>query len=158
QGFKSGGFNGRANNPGEEQPYDPETVVSYEIGAKSQWMDGRLLANLALFYNDYQDFQARVSDCVPNPADPSLPCLISLTVLNAGELETSGVELELLARPVDALTLEAQVGYLNAEYGEFNDARFTSFGGSRAFQEPAFSPEWTLRLAGAYDVQLGDNG
>ncbi|MDO1557927.1 TonB-dependent receptor [Brevundimonas sp. 2R-24] len=157
-GFKSGGFNGRANNPGEQQPYDPETVISYEAGAKTDWFDGRLRANVALFYNEYSDFQARVSDCVVNPATPSLPCSISLTVLNAGELITQGAELELLAAPIDNLTLEAQVGYLDASYGEFEDVRFTAFGGSRAFQTPAFSPEWTTRLAGAYAFQLGDNG
>ena len=158
QGFKSGGFNGRANNPGEQQPYDPETVVSYEIGAKTEWFDRRVRANLAIFHNDYQDFQARVSDCVPNPADPSLPCVISLTVLNAGSLEINGAELELYANPAPNLTLDAQIGYLDASYGEFNDARFTGFGGSRAYQEPAFSPEWTTRLGAAYAFQLGENG
>lgn len=158
QGFKSGGFNGRANNPGEQQPYDPETVVSYEIGAKTEWFDRRMRANLAIFHNDYQDFQARVSDCVPNPADPSLPCVISLTVLNAGSLEINGAELELYANPVPNLTFDAQIGYLDASYGEFNDARFVSFGGSRAFQTPAFSPEWTTRLGAAYAFQLGEHG
>ena len=156
QGFKSGGFNGRANNPGEEAPYDPETVTSYEAGFKSDWMDGRLRANFAVFYNDYSDFQARVSNLTTDPGT-GLPS-IELTVLNAGQLEISGAELELIYNPVDALRLDAQIGYLNAEYGEFEDLRFVSFGNSRAFQTPAFSPEWTSRFGAAYTWELANEG
>lgn len=153
QGFKSGGFNGRANNPGEDAPYAPETVISYELGMKSDWFNNTLRANLAVFHNQYEDFQARVSG-----ATADVPPIISLTVLNAGELEISGAELELLYRPFSALALDAQIGYLDASYAEFNDARFVAFGGSRTFQEPAFSPEWTARFGAAYTFDLAGAG
>ncbi|MBL8542788.1 MAG: TonB-dependent receptor [Hyphomonadaceae bacterium] len=156
RGFKSGGFNGRANNPGEQAPYQPETMTSYEVGVKSDWFDNTLRANLALFYNDYQDFQARVSGLVIDPGT-GLPSP-ELSVLNAGKLEISGVDLELSYSPIDALTLDAQVGYLDAAYGEFADSRFAAFGGSRAFQEPAFSPDWTARFGARYVFDLGDHG
>ena len=161
QGFKSGGFNGRANNPGEDAPYDPETVTSYEIGFKSDWFDNRLRANFAAFYNDYRDFQARVSDFTN-----AVPPIISLTVINAGQLEISGAELELAWSATDALTLDAQIGYLDAAYGEFTDFRFDNsvvpgmpdFNDSRAFQEPAFSPDWTGRFGANYVFDLGNHG
>jgi iron complex outermembrane receptor protein len=156
QGFKSGGFNGRANNPGEQAPYDPEEVISYEIGLKSDWPDNALRTNLAFFYNDYTDFQARVSGTTTDP-DTGLPSP-ELTVLNAGSLDIYGAELEVAYQPTEALLLDAQVGYLDAEYGEFDDVRFTSFGGSRAFQEPAFSPELTARLGAAYEWSLAAHG
>jgi iron complex outermembrane recepter protein len=156
EGFKSGGFNGRANNPGEQAPYDPEEVTSYEIGLKSDWMERTLRANVAVFYNDYTDFQARVSGLATDPGT-GLPSP-ELTVLNAGELEIYGAELELSYLPVDALLLDLQVGYLDAEYKEFDDVRFTNFGGSRAFQTPAFSPEWTGRLGATYTLDLGNSG
>ena len=152
QGFMSGGFNGRANNPGEDIPYDPETVNSYEVGFKTQWLDNRLIANLAVFYNDFTDFQARVSGTVVDP-NTGIPTP-TLSVLNAGQLDIRGAELELSYHPIDPLHLDAQIGYLDASYGEFDDARFVAFGGSRAFQEPAFSPEWTVRLGGSYDLRL----
>ena len=155
QGYKSGGFNGRANNPGEQQPYDPEKVNSYEAGLKTSWMGGRLVANTAVFYNDYEDFQARVSQTVDNPT-PGQPPVIALTVLNAGALEIWGWEFEGAWLPTDALTLTATLGYLNAEYGEFNDLRAP--GGDRSGQTPAFSPEWTGRLAGKYVFDLGEMG
>jgi len=156
QGFKSGGFNGRANNPGEQAPYDPETVTSYEFGIKTDWMDNALRANFTLFYNEYEDFQARVSGLVNDPGT-GLP-VPELTVLNAGGLEISGAELELAWNPVPELLLDAQIGYLDAEYSEFADARFTNFGGSRAFQYPAFSPDWTTRFGAAYDFDFAENG
>ncbi|MEZ6023128.1 MAG: TonB-dependent receptor [Hyphomonadaceae bacterium] len=156
QGFKSGGFNGRANNLGEQAPYEQETVTSYEIGAKTDWMDGRLIANFAAFYNDYEDFQARVSGTIIDPI--LMVPTPSLTVLNAGQLEISGAELELVYRATDALRLDAQIGYLDASYGEFDDDRFVAFGGSRAFQEPAFSPDWTARFGGYYTIDLSTGG
>jgi len=162
RGFKSGGFNGRANNPGEEQPYDPETVTSYEAGLKSQLFDRRARANFTIFYNDYQDFQARVGRAVVSPTQP-IPA-IDFAVLNAGQLEIYGAELELAANPIQGLSLNAEVGYLHAEYGEFLEQRaavapatgFTTL--DRGWQTPAFSPEWTARLAGAYEFVLGDAG
>jgi iron complex outermembrane receptor protein len=158
RGFKSGGFNGRANNPGEQAPYSPEKVTSYEAGLKTDWLDGALIANATVFYNDYKDFQARVSGLVIDPGT-GLPSP-ELSVLNAGELEISGAELELAYSPFRALRLDAQVGYLDAAYGEFADVRFAAapYNGSRAFQTPAFSPEWTTRFGGTYEFDLASAG
>jgi iron complex outermembrane receptor protein len=162
KGFKSGGFNGRANNPGEELPYDPETVLSYEAGVKTQMFDRRARANFTVFYNDYEDFQARVGRAVVSPTQP-IPA-IDFAVLNAGQLKIYGAELELAATPVQGLSLNAEVGYLHAEYGEFLEQRaavapatgFTTL--DRSWQTPAFSPEWTARVAGAYEFDLGGSG
>jgi iron complex outermembrane receptor protein len=154
QGFKSGGFNGRSNNPGEQAPYAPEEVLSYEVGLKTDWWNNRVVANFAAFYSDYQDFQARVSGLTIDPGT-GLPSP-ELSVLNAGALEIQGAEAELVFRATDALSLNAQIGYLDAAYGEFDDVRFVAFGGSRAFQEPAFSPDWTARFGGTYSWDLAD--
>jgi len=154
RGFQSGGFNGRANAAGEEAPYAPETLTSYEAGAKTEWMDNRLIANLAVFYNDYKDFQARVGSTV---VDPVLHVPVAaLTVVNAGKLNISGAEFELNYHPFDPLRLDAEIGYLDASYGTFNDNRFP--GGSRAFQTPAFSPRWTARFGGSYTWELPNHG
>lgn len=153
KGFKSGGFNGRANNPGEEAPYKPETVDSYEAGVKAKFWDGKARTALTVFYNDYQDFQARVSGTVIDPGT-NLPSP-ELTVINAGSLVTKGVEFELYVTPVSGLQLDTQIGYLDADYEEFNDVRFTAFGGDRSFQTPPFSPKWTARFGAQYTWDLG---
>lgn len=153
KGFKSGGFNGRANNPGEQAPYDPETVDSYEAGVKAKFWDGKARTALTVFYTDYQDFQARVSGTVTDPIT-NLPSP-ELTVINAGSLVTKGVEFELYVTPMDGLQLDTQIGYLDADYEEFNDVRFTNFGGDRSFQTPPFSPKWTARFGAQYTWDLG---
>jgi iron complex outermembrane receptor protein len=159
KGFKSGGFNGRANNPGEDQPYDPETVVSYEAGLKTQSEGHRFRTNLALFYNDYKDFQARVSRVVTSPSQP-IPGP-DFSVLNAGKLKIYGAELEFSANPVPALLLDAQVGLMHANYEEFDEERIILGVPTiidRSWQKPAFAPEVTARFGGQYEWSLASAG
>lgn len=161
RGYKAGGFNGRANSPGEEQPYEPETATSYELGVKSYWMDRRLRANFAIFRTDYENFQARVSRAVTSPTQP-IPTP-DFAVLNAGELEISGAELEVSYTPVEGLLLDAQIGLLDSQYNEFFEQRQLVAGGpivtvDRSFQEPAFSPRWTARFGAQYEWNLNGHG
>jgi len=153
KGFKSGGFNGRANEIGSSTAYDPETANSYEAGLKTT-IARQLRLNVAVFHTGYKDFQARVSEL----DDSTLPPTPLLSVLNAGKLRIRGAELEAVWTPTPQLLLDTQIGYLDAEYKEFDDLRFTSFGGSRAFQEPAFAPKWTMRFGGQYIFDLGSSG
>jgi iron complex outermembrane receptor protein len=155
KGFKSGGFNGRANSTSEATKYDPETVWSYEAGFKTT-IANQLRLNGAVFDNEYKDFQARVSGLDTDPIT-GLPAP-KLSVLNAGKLRIRGAELEAAWTPAQGLLIDGQLGYLDAKYKEFADARFTSFGGSRAFQTPAFAPKWTLRLGAQYAFDLGPTG
>jgi len=153
KGFKSGGFNGRANEAASSTEYDPETVDSFEAGVKTT-IANQLRLSFATFYNNYKDFQARVSglDTSTTPPEPVL------SVLNAGKLNIKGAELEAAWTPVSNLLLDTQIGYLDAQYKEFDDLRFTAFGGSRAFQTPAFSPKWTMRFGAQYSFDLGSMG
>ena len=152
-GFKSGGFNGRANSVAERTQYEPEEVNSYEIGIRST-IAGQLRLNVTAFYNDYRNFQARVSGTGLDPVT-NLPSPV-LSVINAGRLDIKGLEIEAAWTPVQGLLLDTQIGYLDAEYDEFADARFP--GGSRAFQRPAFAPRWTWRLGGQYEANMGEMG
>ena len=56
----------------------------------------------------------------------------------------------------NGLLLDTQIGYLDAEYKEFFDNRFPN--DSRAFQTPAFSPKWTIRLGAQYGFDIGSIG
>ena len=155
KGFKSGGFNGRANTAGESTEYDPETALTYEAGFKSR-IASQLTLNGSVFTSTYKDFQARVSGIDDDPVT-GLPTP-KLSVLNAGKLRINGAELEAAWTPATGLLIDSQIGYLDAEYKEFDDVRFTAFGGSRAFQTPAFAPKWTLRLGAQYAFELGNSG
>lgn len=113
QGFKAGEFGARANFPETLGPTDDETADSYEVGVKSEWMDGRVRANATLFHTKFQDLTFGVF--IPSPASTGQETLNE----NIGESTNQGVELELQAIPIDGLTLAASVGYLDAEYDEF---------------------------------------
>ena len=100
KGFRSGGINVYAEP--DDIVYDPDFVWNYEIGAKTGWLDNRLVVNGALFYMDWQDIQIGV---------PSLnPGLLS--TINAGSAHTSGLELELNAQPTVGLSLGASAGWI----------------------------------------------
>jgi iron complex outermembrane receptor protein len=147
RGFKSGGFDGRGTTDFGFQPFDPETVWGYELGLKSTLADGRVIANAALFYNDYQDLQVTSFG-----ADPVSGTFVSLFT-NAAKARTQGAELELTARATAALTLNAAVGYLDAKYEEFN----TLVGGvvtDVSDREMANAPEWTASLGLTYEHRL----
>lgn len=114
RGFKSGGFDGRANTDFGFRAFRPEFVWSYEGGAKTSWLDGRLVLNAALFYNDYTDVQVTSFG-----SDPVTGVFVSLFT-NAASSRAYGAELELSALPTDELTLTGSLGLLDAEYREFD--------------------------------------
>jgi iron complex outermembrane receptor protein len=143
EGFKSGGFNGEASSAQEARtPFRPETVDEYEVGAKSRWLDGKLEANVAFFYDDRKDMQLAVFT-----GQGALATIIR----NAGSAVIDGTELELNALPTDWVRLSGTVGYLNTFYNEFIE------GGRNVADDRAFpvAPQFTAH-AGA-DFTLMDD-
>ena len=154
RGFKSGGFNGRANAPSDVSTFAPEYVWTYESGLKFQSADSRIRANGDVFYSNYKDFQARVSD-ITNPGDP-IPNF-GFPVLNAAKLTMYGAEFQGSMLVGESSSLQAQVGYLHAKYDEFNDPRVQidpSLAGLHA--HVAFTPNWTARVAATHTFNLQD--
>lgn len=158
RGFKSGGFNGRATNEALLEPFDEETVWTFELGSKNEFFNRRVRVNLAAFYNRYEDFQARVSDVVPS-GDPAIPDTFIFPVLNAGQLDIFGIEAEFTALVTENLTLTGSLGYLNADFIEFEDPEFLDTNGfPRDQQEVPFAPDITASIGFNYEQPLGDLG
>jgi iron complex outermembrane receptor protein len=153
RGFKSGGFNGRANTvyDTEHAKYDPEHVWTYELGLKGSSADRRFRGSAAAFYSNYSDFQARVSQDVG-----------TFPVLNAAKLNIKGIELEGSALLGEATTLSAQLGWMDAKYDKFEDFRldpsYPGFDPNVSHDHVPFSPDWTARVALQHVFSLGDNG
>ncbi len=151
-GFKSGGFDMRANvaaNPTATDPYDPETVDSYEIGLKSTLWDSRLRLNAAAFYNDYQDMQVTVQRAVGANDFAS-------QVVNAGEARMQGFELEAIALLSERLSLTAVVGYIDAEFVELesfdpNLGREVDVSDEWVISN---TPEWSSNLSLTYTADI----
>lgn len=112
RGYKSGGFfGGQATDPTQLTPYKDEKVNAYEIGAKSEWLDHRLRANLSAFYYDYKDLQ--VYNLIVVGA------ITEQIFTNASGARIYGAEAELTAVPVRNLNLSLGASLLNATYQNF---------------------------------------
>lgn len=154
-GFKSGGFDMRgdaAANPETVDGYDPETVDTFEVGIKSELFDNRLRINAALFYTDYQDLQVTVQSATPDGTN-----FVS-AVLNAGEAEVQGAEIELLADLGAGFGLQAAIGYTDAEYTEVITDTANGPVDISDQWEFHFTPELSAYLALNYNMTLGDSG
>ena len=155
RGFKSGGFNGRANgvNEAANPKFDPEFVWTYEAGVKMRSANGRLLGNVAAFHSAYEDFQARVSWTPPGTIDTTFP------VLNAAKLSINGIELEGTAMLGESTRLMGQLSYLDAKYDEFVDPRVAIDPTLASLHDHVpFSPEFTARLALQHTFDLNGSG
>jgi len=169
RGFKGGGFDPRGVSTACRNPtggacnadqlfdfmsFDPETVDSYELGWRAQLFDRRLRFSLALFHADYSDVQ------VPGSIGTTVggvQTFIGVTT-NAASARFQGVEFEgnaLLARGFgadgDSLNLSWSLGYLNADYKEFIDARGIDVADRREIQN---TPEWTASGTLNYGVPV----
>lgn len=112
EGFRNGGRN--IVRPGAVLPavYDPDFLQNYELGLKSQWADGRLRANVTAFHMVWDDYQLGVVD--PGP-------LFAVMVINFGDAEIDGVELDMSAVPVDGLDFTLNAIALKAETTSSNE-------------------------------------
>jgi len=84
---------------------DEDTVWSYELGAKTQWLEGRLQANVAAYFIDWEDMQVLAN----RPSDGLG------FISNAGDAESKGIEAELVFVPTERLALGLNLTMLDAE-------------------------------------------
>jgi iron complex outermembrane receptor protein len=110
RGYKSGGFNFSATSA-DTSAFDPEKVWSYEIGAKSEWLDRRLRVNVTAFRYNYSDLQQFLATA-PGVA----------IIANAASARVKGVELELAAKPIAGLEVAANWSWLSARYTSYPNA------------------------------------
>jgi iron complex outermembrane receptor protein len=114
RGFKGGGFNALQDSP-TLRTVEPEIPTAYEIGVRSEWFDRRLRLNASAFRTDFDDFQ--VQAVAVSPAGT-----LFFDVVNAGELRTEGLEVELQAEPAQGLTFDLGMAFTDASYLSFPGA------------------------------------
>ena len=147
RGFKSGGFPGRAFLGSEFEPFDPETVWTFETGIKGRDSGNRFTYSAAYFSNDYNDLQLNGFG-----QDPVTGQFVSLFT-NAASAKIQGIEGVVSYRPNDRLSIDASVGYLNAEYEEFETLVNGVLTDVSTRRLPN-APEWTGFLGVTYSDQL----
>lgn len=108
KGFRSGGFNLKAQSLGAAQPFDDEKTDSFEIGLKSDLFDRRVRFNLAAFYNKAKDLQRQGTFNLPTGP-------LSL-VGNGADATIKGIEGDLTVKVATGFVLNATLGITDGKY------------------------------------------
>ncbi len=98
-------------NP-EPNRFEREELTVWELGAKTTWLDNRMVVNAALFFQDFTDKQT-TSQFVTDSG------LLLTRPVNASAAEIKGLELDVVWRVLDELSLRASWTWLDTEYTDF---------------------------------------
>ena len=182
QGFRPGGFNRSvsavATGPDGlkqyEKPngYAPDSLTNNEVGLKSEFFNRRVQLNVSAYYMEWDNVQFLFF----NPTE-----LGNTTFgVNGPNYEIKGAEVQVVARPIDGLTLQGSTSY-NDDTQSSSPCLLDNIAGSGAFGHcitqikqsgvgivpfanpfgsigsvPAFSPTWQGNLRARYDRNVGD--
>jgi outer membrane receptor protein involved in Fe transport len=151
RGYKAGGFN-LDRSAGFENPsytFEPEFIDNYELGLKSRFWQSRSQLNIAVFYQDVQDFQTTLFDG------------IRFNLANAGDIDIYGVELESQTQLSANLRWSLAITYLDATYSSYTDAPCPIYNPATSCDltgEPKDdAPEWTGTTNLTWDKPIGNN-
>jgi len=156
RGFKSGGFNIRANAvavPRSAEPFDDEVVDSFEIGSKMAFLDQTLFLNLAAFHNKYKDIQLSVFTAFDSDGDGVDDAFFG-DFTNAGEGTVNGAEVEYQWLPTANWLISGNLAWLDAEYDEF----ITNGVNVADRQKFTNAPEFSGALNVEYRTDLANGG
>jgi iron complex outermembrane recepter protein len=153
RGYKSGGFfGGFATSAAQTDPYRPETVIAYEAGIKSEFLDRRLRANAAAYYYDYHDLQGFGRETIGAVQIQRLS--------NIGDGRVMGAEADITLVPTPGLTISANAAYVDAKVSKSTFTVSDSFGLSTKNpvegQRLTNTPRWNLAGLVRYDAKVSD--
>jgi iron complex outermembrane recepter protein len=140
EGFNGGGVNGSPIN-GEFIPYDGERLEQFEVGLRSDLLDGSLRLNAAYFFGVWGDIQV---------GEVIVPGII--TTQNAGEAEVEGFEVDAIWAATENLRINFSIGWLDTTYTELGNTTTIALNSSFPL-----APELTYSIGATYDWQL-DSG
>jgi len=151
RGYKGPAFNVFFNHvaPTNAIPINEETSDAFEAGLKSQFLDRRVQANLAAFTVTYDGFQAN-NFVLLNGG-------IVSNLTNAGKVRSSGFEADIVAAPIDGLTLRANAAYADAKVVRFNPNPQTNAPDARNGTRLPLAPKFTYMLGADYETDVGSD-
>ena len=141
-------------NSAENLEYGDETVLAYELGAKSRLLEDRLELNVAAFYSEYDDLQVSQFDG-----------RLGFVVGNAARATSQGVELDGRWLLAEGLTWSFAAAYLDFEFDNYvgaacsakvtleTGARLCDYSGKRNI----YTPEWNASTSMDYITGLTAN-
>ncbi|MEO0996036.1 MAG: TonB-dependent receptor [Pseudomonadota bacterium] len=142
QGFKSGGWSARTNDPNELVTFEPEFVNSYEAGLKITAFDGRARLNSVAFYYDYEDLFNTATGAGGN------------FIVATNDAEVKGVELEGTARISRSLDVFGFLAWQDGEYEGVDPALAGTAVGSELQRLPELS--YKVGFTNVWDTAAGN--
>lgn len=155
RGFKSGGFNVRAQEaafPDTSKPFKDEELTVAEVGVKSVLLNRSLVLNAAAFTGDYTDIQVSTFTSFDSDGDGEDDAFFG-NFLNAGDATMSGLELEFDWKSQGWFGMSGAFSYLDAD-ADFLDENGDGFVDTQVVSN---APEFTgaLNLNGSFSVWGG---
>src|SRR6185436_3100947 len=147
KGYRGGGFNA-ASVPPQFSTYDGDTVWTYELAGKASSSDGRWLVSSAVYYNDYKDFIGQNALAI-GPGGG----LVSID-LNLGDVESYGLETEVVAAVNDMWKLSGSVTLMHARITD-QSGWLAVTGTPLATDRLLFQPDWNASLSSDLTVPVG---
>jgi len=136
-GYMPGGYNYFAMaGSAEDNSFDPQRSTNYELGIKGAFEKFRVAASI--FHMDIKDVHVYKSVGTMYLTD------------NAKKAHSRGAELELMYLPMDQIELTGAVGFINAEYDDYDTGTMKLNG-----EKIEKTPSHTLRIGVAYHHPLG---
>jgi iron complex outermembrane recepter protein len=145
-GFKGGGVSPRPFVVDQAQPFNSETLESWEIGVKTDLLDRRLRINADVFRGNYDDLQLGLQNCTGSTS--VVPCG---RIANAGDARIQGFEFESTLRPVPGFAIDASYSYTDFEYKRLNNV-----GGIQLSFVAPFMPKHKASIGAQYELSMAN--
>ncbi|MEJ1964695.1 MAG: TonB-dependent receptor [Gammaproteobacteria bacterium] len=146
QGFRQGGTNDAGFGSLVQVPegFQSDSLWNYEAGMKSSWLERRLVLNVTAYAIRWSDIQTK----------NRTPDLGFVYIGNAGMASSDGLEVELTARPLHGLELQASVAYQNARLTEDQPLAATDNDAGRDGDRIPNTPRFTGNGSAQYTFPL----
>jgi iron complex outermembrane recepter protein len=143
-GYRPGGLQAVAG----AQTYKSDSLINYELGVKSTFLDGKMRINLAAFRIDWKDIQLNAI----TPANINY-------IANGGKAVSQGFEVESLYSPIHGLTLGINAAYTNAHLTSvIANADYLLTGYQLPFvpkETVSFTADYDWALTGRWNARVG---
>ncbi|GFE75239.1 TonB-dependent receptor [Novosphingobium sp. TCA1] len=156
RGYKGPAYNAyfnmrslNATTPLDEIALKPETSDSFEGGVKGSALGNQITYALAVYSTKFHNYQANYNDVVGGAQVTRL--------INAGTVQTKGVELDFGLRPIRGLSLDTSVAYTDAKVLNFICPPGAPASCDINGQVLPFAPKWKLYSNAAYRFALSDS-
>ena len=148
KGFKAGNFPSlSAGNNGSFSPVAQEELLAYELGFKSNAIDGVTVEG-AIFRYEYTDKPQR------GRRDTGFPFGLVASQVNIPKSRIDGAELSVAVRPVQGLTLSGSAVYIDSEIRQYTGFSIEGPLVDMRGLPLNFSPKWSANLDANYSTPL----